>query len=93
MLGVASAPTRPYGRVVSNFIVQALKGEPITIYDAGSQTRSFCYVDDLIDDFIRFMIAADVVARAIMRGVFHAADIAGHQSYATRWGAHLRGSG
>jgi len=38
-------------------------------------------------------IAADVVARAIMRGVFHAADIAGHQSYATRWGAHLRGSG
>ena len=38
-------------------------------------------------------IAADVVARAIMRGVFHATDIAGHQSYATRWGAHLRGSG
>ena len=38
-------------------------------------------------------IAADVVARAIMRGVFHAADIAGHQSYATRWGAFLRGSG
>jgi L-aminopeptidase/D-esterase-like protein len=38
-------------------------------------------------------IAADVVARAIMRGVFHAADIAGHQSYATRWGAHLRGGG
>ena len=38
-------------------------------------------------------IAADVVARAIMRGVFHAADIAGHQSYATRWGALLRGSG
>ena len=35
------------GRVVSNFIVQALKGEPITIYGDGSQTRSFCYVDDL----------------------------------------------
>ena len=37
------------GRVVSNFIVQALKGEPITIYGDGSQTRSFCYVDDLIE--------------------------------------------
>ncbi len=43
------------GRVVSNFIVQALKGEPITIYGDGKQTRSFCYVDDLIDGFIRFM--------------------------------------
>ncbi len=43
------------GRVVSNFIVQALKGEDITIYGDGSQTRSFCYVDDLIDGFIRFM--------------------------------------
>jgi UDP-glucuronate decarboxylase len=39
------------GRVVSNFIVQALKGEPITLYGDGSQTRSFCYVDDLIDGF------------------------------------------
>jgi UDP-glucuronate decarboxylase len=43
------------GRVVSNFIVQALKGEPITIYGDGSQTRSFCYVDDLIDGLIRLM--------------------------------------
>jgi UDP-glucuronate decarboxylase len=43
------------GRVVSNFIVQALKGEPITIYGEGSQTRSFCYVDDLIEGFIKFM--------------------------------------
>jgi UDP-glucuronate decarboxylase len=43
------------GRVVSNFIVQALKGEPITLYGDGSQTRSFCYVDDLIDGFIRLM--------------------------------------
>lgn len=43
------------GRVVSNFIVQALKGEPITIYGDGSQTRSFCYVDDLIDAFIAMM--------------------------------------
>jgi UDP-glucuronate decarboxylase len=43
------------GRVVSNFIIQALTNEPITIYGDGSQTRSFCYVDDLIDGFIRFM--------------------------------------
>ena len=43
------------GRVVSNFIVQALRGEDITLYGDGLQTRSFCYVDDLIDGFIRFM--------------------------------------
>lgn len=43
------------GRVVSNFIVQALKGEDITIYGEGQQTRSFCYVDDLIEGFIRLM--------------------------------------
>jgi len=43
------------GRVVSNFIVQALKGEDITIYGDGSQTRSFCYVDDLVDVIIKFM--------------------------------------
>ena len=43
------------GRVVSNFIVQALKGDDITIYGDGSQTRSFCYVDDLIDGMIRMM--------------------------------------
>ena len=43
------------GRVVSNFIVQALRGEPITIYGDGSQTRSFCYVDDLIDGMLRLM--------------------------------------
>jgi UDP-glucuronate decarboxylase len=43
------------GRVVSNFIVQALKGEPITIYGDGTQTRSFCYVDDLIEGMVRFM--------------------------------------
>ncbi len=41
------------GRVVSNFIVQALKGEPLTVYGDGSQTRSFCYVDDLIDGIVR----------------------------------------
>ena len=43
------------GRVVSNFIIQALKGEDITIYGDGSQSRSFCYVDELIDGFIRLM--------------------------------------
>ncbi len=43
------------GRVVSSFILQALKGEPITLFGDGSQTRSFCYVDDLIEGFIRFM--------------------------------------
>jgi len=43
------------GRVVSNFIVQALRGEPITIYGDGKQTRSFCFVDDLIEGFIRMM--------------------------------------
>jgi UDP-glucuronate decarboxylase len=43
------------GRVVSNFIVQALKGEDITVYGDGSQTRSFCYVDDLVDGMVRMM--------------------------------------
>ena len=43
------------GRVVSNFIVQALSGQPITIYGEGNQTRSFCYVDDLIDGIVRLM--------------------------------------
>jgi UDP-glucuronate decarboxylase len=43
------------GRVVSNFIVQALRGEPLTLYGEGEQTRSFCYVDDLIDGLIRLM--------------------------------------
>ena len=47
------------GRVVSNFIMQALLGEPITIYGDGSQTRSFCYVDDLIEGFIRLMNSPD----------------------------------
>ena len=43
------------GRVVSNFIVQALRGEDLTIYGTGEQTRSFCYVDDLVDGLIRLM--------------------------------------
>lgn len=47
------------GRVVSNFIVQALRGEPITIYGDGQQTRSFCYVSDLIDGMLRMMETPD----------------------------------
>jgi UDP-glucuronate decarboxylase len=47
------------GRVVSNFIIQALQGKDITIYGSGSQTRSFCYCDDLIDGMIRMMNAPD----------------------------------
>jgi UDP-glucuronate decarboxylase len=46
---------RADGRVVSNFIIQALGGEPITLYGDGSQTRSFCYVDDLVDGLVRLM--------------------------------------
>ncbi len=49
------------GRVVSNFIMQALSDQPITIYGDGSQTRAFCYVDDLIDGFVRFMATPDDV--------------------------------
>ncbi len=49
------------GRVVSNFVVQALKGEDITIYGDGSQTRSFCYVDDLIEGFLRLMSQEETV--------------------------------
>ena len=48
------------GRVVSNFIMQALKGNAITIYGDGSQTRSFCYVDDLIEGFLRLMTTDDI---------------------------------
>jgi UDP-glucuronate decarboxylase len=47
------------GRVVSNFIMQALRGESITIYGEGTQTRSFCYVDDLIEGFVRLMATED----------------------------------
>jgi UDP-glucuronate decarboxylase len=56
------------GRVVSNFIVQALKGEPITIYGDGTQTRSFCYVDDLIDGVIRFMATSPDVTGPVNLG-------------------------
>jgi UDP-glucuronate decarboxylase len=56
------------GRVVSNFIVQALLGHDITIYGDGSQTRSFCYVDDLIDGFTRLMGSADNITGPINLG-------------------------
>jgi UDP-glucuronate decarboxylase len=56
------------GRVVSNFIVQALAGQPITIYGDGSQTRSFCYVDDLIEAFLRLMSTDATVTGPINLG-------------------------
>lgn len=56
------------GRVVSNFIVQALLNEPITVYGTGQQTRSFCYVDDLIDGLVRMMQTGDDVTGPINLG-------------------------
>ena len=56
------------GRVVSNFIVQALKGEDITIYGTGQQTRSFCYVDDLIEALIRLMATDDAMTGPVNIG-------------------------
>jgi UDP-glucuronate decarboxylase len=56
------------GRVVSNFIVQALRGEDLTIYGDGSQTRSFCFVDDLVEGFVRFMATPDDVTGPINLG-------------------------
>jgi len=56
------------GRVVSNFIVQALRNEPITIYGNGEQTRSFCYVDDMVDAFVRLMNAPDDVTGPVNLG-------------------------
>ena len=56
------------GRVVSNFIIQALKGEPITLYGDGSQTRAFCYVDDLVEGFIKLMATDDQVTGPVNLG-------------------------
>ena len=56
------------GRVVSNFIVQALKGQDLTVYGDGSQTRSFCYADDLVEGFMRLMNAGDEVVGPINMG-------------------------
>jgi nucleoside-diphosphate-sugar epimerase len=52
---------RPHdGRVVSNFLVQALAGQPLTLYGTGQQTRSFCYVTDLVDGLVRLLCSAEV---------------------------------
>ena len=56
------------GRVVSNFIMQALAGEPITIFGDGSQTRSFCFVDDLVDGVVRLMDSADEITGPVNLG-------------------------
>lgn len=56
------------GRVVSNFIMQALRGEAITIFGDGSQTRSFCYVDDLIEGFVRLMATDDAITGPVNLG-------------------------
>lgn len=56
------------GRVVSNFVIQALRGEPITLYGDGSQTRSFCYVDEMIDGFVRLMESDETVTGPINLG-------------------------
>uniref|UniRef100_A0A6M3KYK7 Putative GDP-mannose 4,6-dehydratase n=1 Tax=viral metagenome TaxID=1070528 RepID=A0A6M3KYK7_9ZZZZ len=69
------------GRVVSNFIIQALKNKPITIYGDGSQTRSFCYVDDLINGLITLMNSLDILTGPINIGnseevtIIHLAEI------------------
>ena len=65
------------GRVVSNFIMQALQGQDITLYGSGQQTRSFCYVDDLIEGFIRFM--------DLPRGADGAPGFPGPSTWVTRW--------
>jgi UDP-glucuronate decarboxylase len=56
------------GRVVSNFVIQALKGEPIALYGDGSQTRAFCFVDDLIEGFIRLMDTSDDITGPVNLG-------------------------
>lgn len=56
------------GRVISNFIVQALRGEPVTIYGDGTQTRSFCYVDDMVDGLIKMMNSAKEITGPINLG-------------------------
>lgn len=59
------------GRVVSNFIMQALTGQPITLYGTGSQTRAFCFVDDLVEGFIRLMDTGDEVTGPVNLGNPH----------------------
>ena len=64
------------GRVVSNFIVQALRGDDITLYGDGSQTRAFCYVDDLIDGFVRLVATGDDITGPINLGNPHEIPVA-----------------
>ena len=67
------------GRVVSNFIVQALKGEPITVYGKGDQTRSFCYVDDMVDALMRLMESPDTLTGPVnLAGTLTLPAQAGH---------------
>jgi UDP-glucuronate decarboxylase len=63
------------GRVVSNFIMQALRGEPITLYGDGRQTRAFCFVDDMVEGFIRLMATADGVAGPVNIGNPHEIEV------------------
>lgn len=63
------------GRAVPNFIVQVLKGEPITIYGNGNQTRSFCYIDDLVDGLIKLMNSEDSISGPINLGAPHEVTI------------------
>jgi UDP-glucuronate decarboxylase len=63
------------GRVVSNFIIQTLTNKDITVYGKGSQTRSFCYVDDMIEGFIRLMNTSDDVSGPINLGNPHELSI------------------
>ena len=64
------------GRVVSNFIMQALRGEDITLYGNGSQTRAFCYVDDLIDGFVRLVATGDDITGPVNLGNPHEIPVA-----------------
>jgi UDP-glucuronate decarboxylase len=63
------------GRVVSNFIVQALKNEPITLYGDGAQTRSFCYVDDMVDALARLMATPDEITGPVNLGNPHETSV------------------
>jgi UDP-glucuronate decarboxylase len=77
------------GRVVSNFIVQALKGEPLTVYGNGSQTRSFCYVDDTVDGLVRLMESDEMGPVNLGNPVeFTVMDLAG--LVLTKTGSHSR---
>jgi len=81
------------GRVVSNFIVQALRGEPLTLYGDGSQTRSFCYVDDLVEGLIRLMNGSHTGRRphpapAVDRSGHRRTGLAAHGAPIAGAGAH-----